>query len=194
MPVGSPTMQPAGLMPRATTSAIRRRTPMQPTSSSYDSAKCSGRVSPRRRNSGTNARPIAGKLFMSVDAAAVQPVADERRVERSGIPRLAVDRHDVGMSGKHDAARVALPSRAGSVANRFALRRSSSKVSASRCRGRRDSRAPSRSARGWIRGWSYRSRSASGSRSSMPIELGTIGWARRGRSCSDGFDVPQRTG
>ena len=34
IPVGSPTMQPAGFTPRATMSAISRRTPMQPTSSS----------------------------------------------------------------------------------------------------------------------------------------------------------------
>ena len=34
MPVGSPTMQPSGRTPRAAMSAISRRTPMQPTSSS----------------------------------------------------------------------------------------------------------------------------------------------------------------
>ena len=88
------------------------------------------------------------------DAAAVAPC------RRSASPRT--DRCPTAgrRPGRRRYARtarcrpvVALPSRAGSVANRFALRRSSSNVSVD-CDAvrRRDSRAPSRSARGSIRG------------------------------------------
>ena len=37
------------------------------------------------------------------DASTVEPVALQRRDERIGRPRLAVDRHDVGVAGQDDA-------------------------------------------------------------------------------------------
>ena len=55
---------------------------------------------------------------MSQAAAAVELAValDER--ERIGVPILASDRHDVGMTGERDAARRRWPM----VANRLALR------------------------------------------------------------------------
>ena len=80
---------------------------------------------------GTNASPIAEKLFMSVDAAAVQPVA------RRASPSNGSVSHGWPSTGTTSVwpdstmpprRRVAVLR--GSVANRFALRRSSSNVSA----------------------------------------------------------------
>ncbi len=45
IPVGSPTKQPRGITPRSRMRAMSGRTPRQPTSSSYEIARCSGRVS-----------------------------------------------------------------------------------------------------------------------------------------------------
>ena len=42
-------------------------------------------------------------------AAAVEPVTHDRRFERCGIPGLAIDRHDVGVSRKNDAADRPIP-------------------------------------------------------------------------------------
>ena len=129
MPVGSPTMQPAGATPRATMSASSRCTPMQPVSSSYDRAKWTGCLRPRRRSSGTNASPVAEKLFMSVTP---RPWT----LSPTGVAVNGSVSHGCPSTGTTSVwpdstmpPVSALPSCAGSVANRLALRRSSSKVS-----------------------------------------------------------------
>ena len=103
---------------------------MQPTSSSYDSAKCSGLREARRQELGHEREAGRREALHVGDAAAVQAVADRRRASNGSVS------HGWPSTGTTSVCPdstmppvVALPSRAGSVANRFALRRSSSKVS-----------------------------------------------------------------
>ena len=158
MPVGSPTMHPAGRTPRATMSAISRRTPMQPTSSSYERAKCRGLLRPRRTNSARMPSPTAEKLFMSVTP---RPYSrSSRRVATNGSVS-----HGWPSTGTTSVwpertmpPSVALPSRERSVAKRFALRRSSSNVSVDENAVAREIVAhPMDQRRGWSRGSWYRS-------------------------------------
>ena len=167
----------------------RRRTPTQPTSSSYDSAKCSGRVETAAQEFGHERESDRRKALHVGDAAAVQPVALDRRGERIGIPRLAVDRNDVGMAGKHDAAgrRVAVPRRQRREQIRLAALVVERERDVDAVSGR-DSRAPSRSAPGSTRGWSCRSRSTSGSAAS-PISCGLTAVAAAGAFMLRAFDV-----
>jgi hypothetical protein len=66
-----------GRTPRATMSAISRRTPMHPTSSSYDSAKC--RACRRRGDELRHERePHRGEALHVGHAAAVQPAVAQR--------------------------------------------------------------------------------------------------------------------
>ena len=80
---------------------------------------------------GTNASPIGREALHVGDAAAVQAVVrDASTVERDRCPTAGrrPARRRCGPTARCRRS-VALPSRAGSVANRFALRRSSSNVS-----------------------------------------------------------------
>jgi hypothetical protein len=63
--VGSPTKQAAGFTLARSRRAIMLRTPTQPTSSSYESARWIGRASRAASMSGTAARQQASKPFMS---------------------------------------------------------------------------------------------------------------------------------
>ncbi len=65
MPVGSPTTQPSGRMPRSCRSASMYGAPAQPTSSSYENARWIGFLRGMARNSGTSASEPAMKPFMS---------------------------------------------------------------------------------------------------------------------------------
>ncbi len=130
MPVGSPTMHAAGRTPRATMSAISRRTPMQPTSSSYDSAKCSGFADAAANELGHERETACGEALHVGHAASVEPAVargDDERIRRPRAGRPPARRRC------GPKARCRLSSRcrrtAASVAKRFALRRSSSKVS-----------------------------------------------------------------
>ena len=65
MLVGSPTMAKAGRTGAAASTSSSRRTPMQPTSSSWESARCRGVVSGRRAARCAAASAQARKPFMS---------------------------------------------------------------------------------------------------------------------------------
>ena len=65
MLVGSPTITTRGLGNSATIFSTSGRTPRQPTSSSYEKAKCTGVPSGRETNSGTSASAMAMNPFMS---------------------------------------------------------------------------------------------------------------------------------
>ena len=168
MPVGSPTMQPAAgcraRRCRRSAGARRCSRPPRRTTARNAAACCRPRAQELRHERETDGR----EALHVGDAAAVEPVAVARRVERSRVPGLAVDRHDVGVARTARCRRsVALPSAPASVAKRFALRRVVvERERASRRRGLRDSRGPSRSARDSNRGWSCRSRPACRMRSS----------------------------
>ena len=65
MSVGSPMMQPAGLMPRSARSATSPRTPRKVVSSSKVSDRCTGSRACAARNLGAQASAMAMKPFMS---------------------------------------------------------------------------------------------------------------------------------
>jgi hypothetical protein len=113
MPVGSPTMQPSGFTPRATMSSISRRTPMQPISSSYGQREMQRPREPAAHELGHHREPGRREALHVGDAAADDAVADHRRLERIGVPRLPVHGHDVGVPRQHDASgrRVAVARR-----------------------------------------------------------------------------------
>ena len=54
--------------------------------------------------SGTRARAVAIEALHVAGAAAIEPVVTTNSSERIGGPGLAVDRHDIGMAGQHNAA------------------------------------------------------------------------------------------
>ena len=66
--VGSPTMQKAGPTGAASSTSISRRTPRQPTSSSYEKARCSGARSRRSVARSAAASAQATNPFMSAAA------------------------------------------------------------------------------------------------------------------------------
>ena len=97
---------------------------MQPTSSSYESAKCSGRASVRLEHLRHERQRDGDEALHVADAATDEAIADLRRLPRIGRPWLAVDGHDIGVAGQHDAA----VDRGPIVAKRFAFFRVSSNV------------------------------------------------------------------
>ncbi len=122
MPVGSPTMQPER------SDAAPDDVVDQPAHADaadllvVGQREMHGTRETAAQELGDEREPRRRKALHVGDAAADHPVADQRGLERIGVPRLAVHRHDVRVPGKHDASGRRLPSRAGSVANRFALR------------------------------------------------------------------------
>ncbi len=119
---------------------------------------------PAAHELGHHREPGRRKALHVGDPAADDPVSDQRRFERIGVPRLAVHRHDVGVPRQHDAARRRVAVARGQ--RRKEIRLAPVVVErqrALRAVATRDSRAPSRSARGSIRGSSCRIRPACGS-------------------------------
>ena len=104
--VGSPTMTARGFGRWSRIWATSGRTPLQPTSSSQDSARWMGDSEPGRLEARAPWRgQTARKPFMSQVPRPIEPAVALRQLEGIAGPVLAVDRHHVGVAREHDAAR-----------------------------------------------------------------------------------------
>ena len=130
MPVGSPTMQPKGDTPFAVDVGDEAAH-----ADAADLLVVGQRIvdrlgqGPRRTNSGTNARPTARKLFMSVTPRPTS-LSSRSVTSKGGVSHGCPSTGTTSVwPDRTMPPVVALPSRAGRVANRLALRWSSSNVS-----------------------------------------------------------------